>query len=225
MENRDLWEQKYRNGHDQKYPWDEVVSFVNRYAPKQTSETRIRILELGCGTGANLKFIAEQGYEAYGIEQSSSAVKIARSRLAEFAFSQKNLVVGNFVDLPFPDNFFDLIIDRASLCCVGLDCFSMSLNEVHRTLKRNGFFYSQTYGSDHLSAKSGNCCPDGLTREITEGSLKSAGNIRFSNAEQILESVNCELWDLRSFKRKEVYEMHNNFTGLHQEYILIASKR
>ena len=58
--------------------WDEVVSFVNRYAPKQTSETQL-ILELGCGTGANLKFIAEQGYEAYGIEQSSSAVKIARS--------------------------------------------------------------------------------------------------------------------------------------------------
>ena len=86
-----------------------------------------------------MKFIAEQGYEAYGIEQSSSAVKIARSRLAEFAFSQKNLVVGNFVDLPFRIIFW-LIIDRASLCCVGLDCFSMSLNEVHRTLKRNGFF-------------------------------------------------------------------------------------
>ena len=92
-----------------------------------------------------MKFIAEQGYEAYGIEQSSSAVKIARSRLAEFAFSQKNLVVGNFVDLPFPDNFFDLIIDRASLCCVGLDCFSMSLNEVQDPKKEWFFLFSDIW--------------------------------------------------------------------------------
>ena len=32
-----------------------------------------------------------------------------------------DLRVGNFTSLPFDDNSFDLVIDRASLCCIGAE--------------------------------------------------------------------------------------------------------
>ena len=78
-----IWEEKYASGHSQNYPWDAVVSFVFRHAPRSIPRSEVKILEVGFGTGANLWFAAREGFDVSGIEGSKTAVLGARNRFAK----------------------------------------------------------------------------------------------------------------------------------------------
>ena len=113
----EFWEEKYSNGHSQKYVWDELVSFYFSTLCKNKKIEPLEILEVGCGTGGNLNFFAEQGEIVTGIDASNSAISAAKSF---FDKKQKvgNFVTGDFCDLPFNDDTFDVVIDRGALTCV-----------------------------------------------------------------------------------------------------------
>mgnify|MGYP001255020787 CR=1 FL=1 len=225
MSNQDLWEQKYKNGHSQQYPWDCIVSFVFKYAPKDKERSSIKILELGCGTGGNLKFIAEQGFQPFGIELSLSAVKYAQDKLQAFSVPSVNIVTGNFVTLPYSNETFDLIIDRASLCCVDKPAYLKSLQEAHRVLNPGGMFFSQTYGREHTSASSGKLLHSGMTIEISDGTLTTAGDIRFSDLNELKRIFQSELWELNSLKNIKIVEHETLKANIHEEYMVIAQKK
>ena len=45
---------------------------------KKKIKKRLKILEVGCGTGANLSFFIEEGFNTYGIDGSKVAIKLAK---------------------------------------------------------------------------------------------------------------------------------------------------
>ena len=45
----------------------------------------MRVLEIGCGTGTNLKLYQKAGCEVYGIDLSPSMLKVASNKLGEQA--------------------------------------------------------------------------------------------------------------------------------------------
>ena len=58
------WDNCYRNnGHMSKWPWSDLVSFCMRYVDFQ--EDRLKVLELGCGAGANIPFFISMGVEVF----------------------------------------------------------------------------------------------------------------------------------------------------------------
>src|SRR5688572_320998 len=103
-----IWEERYAAGHQQRAPWDEVVSFLFRHAPRDRPRNAVKILEVGCGTASNLWFAALEGFDVYGLEGSSSAVETAKKRFAADKL-KGDLRTGDFTDLPYEDNFFDLV--------------------------------------------------------------------------------------------------------------------
>jgi SAM-dependent methyltransferase len=183
-----VWEAKYACGHTQRYPWDAVVSFVFRHAPKDRPRGEVSILEVGCGTGANLWFAAREGFAVAGVDASPSAVAAARARFAAEGLAG-DLRVGDFTALPFADASFDLAIDRCALTCAGRSAARFAIAEVRRVLRPGGRFYFNPYSDRHSSAASGHAGADGLTLDIAEGTLVGAGQLCFYGRQQVVDAL------------------------------------
>lgn len=219
-----VWEQKYSQGHSQLYPWDSVVSFVFRNLSDAIPRSEISILEIGFGTGSNLWFAAREGFSVCGIEGSQSAVSFAQGRFKRDALHGQ-LIHGDFTSLPFPSNYFDLVIDRCSLTCVGLSEQNLAISEVHRCLKSNGKFFHNTYADTHTSMLSGTLGDDQLVTDINRGTLVNTGRIHFSSLTEITTKFS-DGWTLLDLQRREttyLLDATQQF-GIHSEWIVTAQK-
>ncbi|MBC8440144.1 MAG: class I SAM-dependent methyltransferase [Deltaproteobacteria bacterium] len=77
------------------------------YIPKEG----MRVFEVGCGTGTNLKLYQQAGCEVYGIDLSPSMVKAASKKLGE----QADIKLGDASQMPYSDGYFDLVIAMLTL--------------------------------------------------------------------------------------------------------------
>ena len=107
MENfNPIWEEIFSHRDPSYYPYDNVVSFVFKNYPRNKPKNKINILEVGCGGGNNMLFLAQEGFNAFGIDGSNRALDVAKKRFSA-AGLKATFINGDFTDLPFEDNFFD----------------------------------------------------------------------------------------------------------------------
>ncbi|HVE14009.1 MAG TPA: class I SAM-dependent methyltransferase, partial [Elusimicrobiota bacterium] len=76
------WDDVFRAQPWGKYPPEEVVRFVARNFYKAPDRGAVRLLEIGCGPGANLWYAAREGFAVFGIDGSEPALEAARRRFA-----------------------------------------------------------------------------------------------------------------------------------------------
>ncbi len=107
------WDSLYQRGEQNSvWPWSDLVSYVMRYSCPPVGEEPFRVVELGCGAGANIPFFISLGVEYFGIEGSSAVVDRLQKR---YPAMQDRIITGDFtLKIPF-DGEFDLIVDRSSL--------------------------------------------------------------------------------------------------------------
>jgi SAM-dependent methyltransferase len=104
-------------------PWDKVgvredlvrLLGTGRVDP----ESHPRVVDLGCGTGANLVHLAECGYHSVvGVDFSSVALRKARARAREAGVADRcRFVEGDLTaaSIPGMDGPFDLLLDFGTL--------------------------------------------------------------------------------------------------------------
>lgn len=146
MSNKEMWNDVFANNAWGKYPAEPLIRFVARNFYKKTRKD-VRLLEVGCGPGGNIWFMAREGFSVYGIDGSDVAIQIANNRLNEENISA-NLVVGDILSLPYENNFFDGIIDSECLYFNNLDKSRIMIDEIARVLKPEGMFFSRTFAED-----------------------------------------------------------------------------
>lgn len=179
------WERRYQeNSHMSVWPWSDVVSYVMRHA--RPAGAHVRVLELGCGAGANIPFFLSCGVDYCAIEGSATIVESLWERFPQL---KDNIVAGDFTQhLPF-DGQFDLVIDRASLTHNDTAAIARSLDAVYGKLKVGGKFigidwFSTAYADYHK----GIATPDAFTRTgYQEGSFAGIGQVHFSDKLHLLE--------------------------------------
>lgn len=138
-------------GAQRKWPNEEFCRFMGRnfFSMSAEERKRVNILEAGSGTGANLRLLAEEGFRAYGIELSDEAVKLAPFLLGKNT-SNCEIVCGNMMSLPWNDETFEAVVDVFSSYCLNEEGYQIFIDEVYRTLRRGGkyFSYTPSKGSD-----------------------------------------------------------------------------
>jgi SAM-dependent methyltransferase len=219
-----VWEQKYRGGHAERYPWDMVVSFVYRNAPRDRPQSSVRILELGCGTGSNLWFAAREGFSVAGMDSSAAAIAFARERFAREGL-EGELVASDFTaPLPFPNDRFDLAIDRGSLTCTGQAAARRAIVEVQRVLAPGGRFLFNPYSQASTSFRSGRALGDGLIGEIRGGPLVGVGHICFYD-EPMVRAAFGPGWTVESIAHMTQHSLAGGNSGdVHADWRVVAVK-
>jgi len=179
------WDKRYQeNTHMGVWPWSDVVSYVMRHA--RPSSRGFRVLELGCGAGANIPFFLSLGVEYHAIEGSPSIVEKLHER---FPALRDNILAGDFtLDLPQAGEF-DLVLDRASLTHNATADIARCLELVHRKLKSGGKFIGVDWFSTAYSDyRKGLPAGDAFTRQgYREGSFAGVGRVHFSDKPHLLE--------------------------------------
>jgi len=104
-----------------------IAGFLQRIC--STLSHRPRILDVGCGTGANLELLGEFG-EAEGVDVAPEALAFCQQRGLE------SVRLGEAEKLPYPDSSFDLVTGLDVV--EHLDDDLSGLQEMRRILKPGG---------------------------------------------------------------------------------------
>jgi SAM-dependent methyltransferase len=219
-----IWENAiYGKGQQlNRYPFDLVVSFVYRNYPRRKPRRDVRILEVGCGAGNNLWFAAREGFQVAGIDASKSTIAYAQKRFAEEGLTG-DLRVGDFTRLPFESNVFDLVIDREAITCCGLSAAQVAVAEVRRVLQLGGKFLFNSCSDRHSSCASGRPGPDGLTLDISAGTLVGVGPICFYGRHHV-DALFAQGWKMLSLQHIEIVEELQPQYAVHAEWRAVAEK-
>jgi ubiquinone/menaquinone biosynthesis C-methylase UbiE len=92
-----------------------------------------KVLDLGCGDGIDLKHLANLGGDVYGLDASKELLEKAKKALQNAKF-----INASFQNIPFEDDFFDLVYSKYAIQTV--DDLDLVFQEVHRVLKVGGIF-------------------------------------------------------------------------------------
>jgi len=219
-----IWQQRYRENptYRSHYPWSAVVSFVLGHSPKARARSEISILEIGCGTGNNLWFVAREGFQAAGVDGSATAIEHAREWFARECLDVRLEVADFTTALPFADASFDLIFERAALSFTTREGASACVAEVWRMLKSGGLFQCGPY-SDRDSSFYRSPDEDGTVRDIAVGTIIGGSQTRFYSLQEIRDLFRDD-WELLSVKHVEEMEVLRPERVCHSEWLVIARK-
>jgi 2-polyprenyl-3-methyl-5-hydroxy-6-metoxy-1,4-benzoquinol methylase len=152
-----MWRTNYL-GHDKQYQklrtegkpgWSseedirEMLAFVEVTLLKEGLNPSGRLLELGCGDGGLSLPLARMGFETCGIDIAPTAIAWAQEKAQAQGLSI-DFRIGNVLDLPYSDDFFDLVVDGHCLHCIIGEDRKKFLSQALRVTRPGGLFLVMT---------------------------------------------------------------------------------
>jgi SAM-dependent methyltransferase len=179
-----IWDDIFRSRPWGKYPKEELIRFVARNYYSVPDRSAVRFLDLGCGFGSSTWFLAREDFSVDGIDGSAVIIERLANRLKEENLSAR-LIVGDVVDLPYPQQTFDCAIDIACLMCNTPEDTRRILDGVFTRLKPGGKLFSMSATPSTWGATSGPPVAECTFRDLTDGPYANTGTARFSSEAQI----------------------------------------
>ena len=197
-----IWEQIYQARDWGKYPPEDLIRFIARNFFYVKDRKQVKILEIGSGMGANLWFFAREGFDAYGIDASETAIKKARNYLQNDNLSA-DMKVGDIIRLTdyYPESTFDAVVDIWCLYANRMSHVKCIVEQIWKVLKPGGKIYSQLLDVETYGYGLGDEIETGTYTNMREGPLKNRGVSHY-------------------FSFDEIQNLFGNFTSLEVEYCL-----
>jgi ubiquinone/menaquinone biosynthesis C-methylase UbiE len=210
------------------YPNEALIQFIASkfFRLSQVRRRDIRVLEVGCGTGANLWMMAKEGLQVHGLDSSATALELARVHLEDKWRVTAELRQGSFTELPYPDEYFDAIVDVVSLQHLALKGDQLALSEIARVLRPGGEFFSYRL-SDRSVMFSGSVAAtriDSATlRNIDDPSMPLANNGPTGFWSSALANMMYAASGLEVLTTERIGRSYAN--GAYVEYLSLVGKR
>ena len=176
------WEKIYQNNEQISiWPWSNCVSLCHRYGNLHEG---MKVLELGCGAGANIPFFVQRKAAYYAVDGSATMVEKLKEK---FAPCDVHIAQVDFTrDFHWTESF-DLIIDRAAVTHNSTADIEMVLVKIRAALAPRGRFIGMDWFSmryDAFRMDSANQI-DPHTRIFKDGFFAGMGTVHFADREHL----------------------------------------
>jgi len=100
-----------------------------------------KVLDLGCGSGRHLVYLAELGFQVYGIDVAETGMRIANDWLTGKDLHADLRSGSIYETLPYKDNFFDAVISIRVIHHGKIEDIRKAIKEIERVLKPRGLVF------------------------------------------------------------------------------------
>jgi len=207
------WEEAYKKSGEIQTGVPGVVKDSLDFLKKKNAK---KVLDLCFGTGRTTIFLAENGFDVYGIDISKTGKKITEKKLKEKNLSA-HLEIRDMHKLPYEDNFFDAVLAIYCLEHNKLSGIKEVILELDRVLKPKGILAATL-----ISTKDPRC---GMGKKIEHNTFTSIDDPvekdvihHFSNRKEIKELFYN--FDIINLKERSGYAKRRNMQAIHWEIVL-----
>lgn len=178
-----VWDDVFSQAKWGSYPSEHLVRFMAR-TYRHLDPSEIRVLEIGCGPGANAWYMAREQFVVTALDGSRVAIDLAKDRLAQEGL-HADLRVGDAGNLQDHDGTYDAVVDVECLCANSREAARGILQEVRRVLKPGGKLFSQTFTDRMPVGNAAKTLGPGEYREAVGWPFEGKGFIRLESREGI----------------------------------------
>jgi 2-polyprenyl-3-methyl-5-hydroxy-6-metoxy-1,4-benzoquinol methylase len=144
------WDERYQAG-PEALPWDEGIpaqELIEYFAG--LSSCPKRVLEIGCGTGTNAIWMAQQGASVTANDISPKAIEVAKKKGEEAGVSVSFSVSDIMEALPVPAGSIDFVFDRGVYHCMAAEQREIFIDRVAASLADGGIWLCVAGNADEV---------------------------------------------------------------------------
>jgi ubiquinone/menaquinone biosynthesis C-methylase UbiE len=128
---------------------DEPTEVVTKNFEEGVIKPGDKLLDVGCGFGRNSNWLAGKGVNVTAVNISDEEIKDAREK-AEKLGVNVNYLYANAIELPFPDNSFDVVLDLGCSHMISdKEDQKKAESEMARVLKSDGRLVYFGFSKEH----------------------------------------------------------------------------
>ncbi|MBI4777854.1 class I SAM-dependent methyltransferase [Candidatus Desantisbacteria bacterium] len=219
------WEKEWDKFYDSetniiRHPSESVVRFINSTV-KQEGKKVERILDVGCGNGRHIVYLAKEGFRVCGIDISQKSLDIAAKWLSREGLLDPTpeLKQGCITAIPYMNEYFDIVICFGVLDHLFFDDIQTAIAEIDRVLKPEGIVF--------LSLRSTRDTDCGRGDEVEHNTFMINGNVEAGLPQHFFDAV--EIKDMLvdfSLKYIECEErLYGDFLSyIYSRWVVVAEK-
>lgn len=182
------YEEKYSAGYGTLYPEGQIIRAHKQVLEWELNFPAGKILDFGCGTGANLKYFVDQGYEPYGCDTSATAIGRCKKSLPAYQSNFVTSLAEPNLERDFPGLGFDLFLSNQVLYYLDDVSIAKLAQQAHAKLRKGGVFIASMMANscwfaDNVVGKEG----DFSKVELSTARLKQTTLINFKDRDELLD--------------------------------------
>ena len=133
------WDQVFQTeGRVFRNPHEDILHLISHFKVRGAK----RILDLGCGSGRHIVYLAKHDFEVYGIDASPVGIGLAKRWMEDEKLTASLIIGSTYNKLSYLDGFFDAVISVQVIHHNTAENISRLIAEIWRVLQPEGLFFA-----------------------------------------------------------------------------------
>lgn len=152
---KNIYNKKFGATNPPSYPNEMLVKICSstNYSKLTNSifNKKLKICEIGCLTGNNLRFFLDKNHEVHGVEINKNLINLCKENIKKFKLkNEPNIHLGDNLHIPLEDYSLDLLVAINTIHYSFGDEINLALQNYCRVLKNKGIAIIETPAPNHI---------------------------------------------------------------------------